>query len=325
MVVMFRPLFRILKLAYISLLIYQVAIPAIHKNVYATIDSPEGIIVGVTYYGGHYEKERGWVIDNENQCNRIREGEFTAESLSAVLNDDCKDDNGIGYYNATPLHNRVSFAELSNNPGSSDFSALGGLPGYTRLRIKYKDRCLVAEKLDVGQGGYDVYGHKRALDLWWQTARSLGFTNGFDVMQVQVVPSSTQLTPLGTYVNCSDNLPSPTNIPTLQEQVVPTVKPTIQPTKTLVTPTSSLHPTPTITIAITQAITEETMVLAEEDTIINPTTPTTTKTHEKVKKQNYVLTSFFIIILSTPFLYLLYKSFSPEIVSLVRRLLKKRG
>ncbi len=164
-----------------------------------SLSSGTSISVGATYYGGEYNGQ--WIIDNVNQCSRIANGEFTASSLGAVVDTICDDDNGLGYQNDVPLHNTVSFAELSNNPSSHDFSALGGLSAGTRVEIEYNGRCVVAEKRDVGLGGSAVNGHLRAIDLWWQTARSLGFTNGFDVVNVRLAGSS-PLTPLGQSVKC---------------------------------------------------------------------------------------------------------------------------
>ena len=171
---------------------------------------PNGSVVGVTYYGGNYsDQKKSWVIDNTNQCNRITAGEFSAASLNAIKASNCSDDNGLGYLNDIPLHNTVSFAELSNNPSAPDYSALGNLPAGSKLQINYKGRCVVAEKRDVGTGGSAVNGTQRALDLWWQTARSLNFTNGFDTMTVKQVSAQTPLTPLGSSTGCVNGATSP--------------------------------------------------------------------------------------------------------------------
>lgn len=170
----------------------------------ASINDVNGLIVGTTYYGGHYDSSRNkWVIDNKYQCDKIKAGAFTASSLDAVADNVCDDDSGLGYMNDTPLHNRVSFAELSSDANNPDWSALGGLPAGTKLEINYKGRCLVAEKLDVGIGGGPVNGVHRSLDLWWQTARSLGFYNGWDLMTIKKVASSTPLTPVGSTTTCT--------------------------------------------------------------------------------------------------------------------------
>lgn len=174
------------------------------------------VTVGVTYYGGEYRDGTGWVIDNVNQCQRIAAGEFTAASLGATVDSSCDDDNGLGYM-GPPLHNTVSFAELSNDAANPDYAALGNLPSGTKVEISYQGRCVVAEKRDVGQGGGPVNGYPRALDLWWQTARSLNFKNGYDTMSLRLASSSQSLTPLGTSTSCQTPVvPAPTtktNIP----------------------------------------------------------------------------------------------------------------
>lgn len=83
------------------------------------------------------------------------------------------DSGAFGHLNGT-----MGFAELSNNPAAgiyADFAALGHLAPHTRLRITYGKKTVTGEKLDVGAGGGAVEGHKRAIDLWWQTAGALGF------------------------------------------------------------------------------------------------------------------------------------------------------
>ncbi len=191
----------------ISLLLLFIGVKNSSSAYAVNLSADSQVMVGATYYGGEYNGQ--WVIDNANQCSRIANGEFTASSLNAVTDSNCDDDNGLSYQNDIPLHNLVSFAELSNNPGSSDYSALGGLASGTRLEIEYKGRCVVAEKRDVGQGGSAVNGYPRAIDLWWQTARSLGFTNGFDTVKVRLAGSS-PLTPLGQSVGCQTSVPPAT-------------------------------------------------------------------------------------------------------------------
>lgn len=169
------------------------------------------VTVGATYYGGEYSNGH-WIIDNENQCTRIASGEFSAESLNGVVDSSCNDDNGLTYQNDVPLHNTVSFAELSNNPSSADYAALGNLPANTRVEIEYNGKCIVAEKRDVGTGGSSVNGYPRAIDLWWQTARSLGFYNGFDLVKVRLAGNA-PLSPLGKTSICqaaSQMQPKPT-------------------------------------------------------------------------------------------------------------------
>lgn len=66
-----------------------------------------------------------------------------------------------------------SFAEL----GGTSFqtaSALGGLPYGTPLQIRAGSHSVIAFKEDIGLGGGPIDGRPRAIDLWWQLARSLG-------------------------------------------------------------------------------------------------------------------------------------------------------
>lgn len=161
------------------------------------------VSVGATYYGGHFDQQyQGWIIDNAYQCDRIKSGEFTAESLNAMPSKNCDDDPGYGYFDYVPLHNTMSYAELSIDPAGGDYSALGNLPARTKLQVEYNRKCVVIEKLDVGGGGFAVKGNRRSIDLWWQTARSLGFTNGFDVVSVSYIDQNTPLTPLGQTSPC---------------------------------------------------------------------------------------------------------------------------
>jgi hypothetical protein len=57
-------------------------------------------------------------------------------------------------------------------------SALGHLPCGTKLIIQAvggSGATVEAEKLDIGAGGAPVQGHARRVDLWWETARAMGF------------------------------------------------------------------------------------------------------------------------------------------------------
>lgn len=55
------------------------------------------------------------------------------------------DDNGIGYFGGTDLFQlRWGVAELANH------SAMGGLPGGTRILVKYKRRAVVTVLADIG-------------------------------------------------------------------------------------------------------------------------------------------------------------------------------
>lgn len=66
-----------------------------------------------------------------------------------------------------------SFAELGGTSFATA-SALGGLPYGTPLQIRAGARSVVAYKEDIGLGGGPIDGRPRAIDLWWQLARSLG-------------------------------------------------------------------------------------------------------------------------------------------------------
>lgn len=190
---------RNVSMVFIVLIAVLFLFSRISKVEATSLSANSPITVVATYYGGEFNNH--WVIDNANQCTRITEGEFSADSLNAVVDAVCDDDNGLGYQNDIPLHNTVSFAELSINPNNRDYSALGNLVAGTRVEIEYKGRCVIAEKRDVGTGGYGMNGYPRAIDLWWQTARSLGFTSGFDTVNVRLAGSE-PLTPLGQTSTC---------------------------------------------------------------------------------------------------------------------------
>ena len=78
--------------------------------------------------------------------------------------------SGTHGYHGDDLTGRMAFAELGMG------TALGGLPYKYKLRIDFGGRSVVAEKLDIGLGGPGCGGHGRAIDLWWETARALGFS-----------------------------------------------------------------------------------------------------------------------------------------------------
>lgn len=188
-------------------------VPKTVNRVGALDESP--VTVGATYYGGEFDEgKNAWIIDNADQCGRIAAGEFSAESLAAIVSNTCSDDSGLGYMDDIPLHNRVAYAELSNPPDYSDNTALGDLAAGTRLEINYHGRCVIAEKLDVGTGGYGVGAYPRAIDLWWQTARTLGFANGFDTVVIKRVSNSTPLSPVGKTSDCTATTqPAPATAP----------------------------------------------------------------------------------------------------------------
>lgn len=71
------------------------------------------------------------------------------------------------------MSGKHAFAELMMGTG------LGGLPCGTKLKIEAigssHNAPVVAERLDIGLGGAPVSGHARRVDLWWETARAIGF------------------------------------------------------------------------------------------------------------------------------------------------------
>lgn len=121
------------------------------------------------------------------------------------------DDNGQGMLG--PHKGHTMFAELST-PGTMDFALLAnmlnaaqsdrGWAGYngfragTKFRLTYQGRSIIMEKRDVGGGGGPVNGVPRAVDLWWETAQLIGWTDyGLAVMKIQQVADSTPVTPIG--------------------------------------------------------------------------------------------------------------------------------
>lgn len=69
------------------------------------------------------------------------------------------------------------FAELSR--GYHDWSALGGLPPHSRIKVGYHGKNITVEKIDVGQGGPGLGGKRRAIDLTYRSAIDLfGSTAG---------------------------------------------------------------------------------------------------------------------------------------------------
>lgn len=66
------------------------------------------------------------------------------------------------------------FAELSNPPGSLNFSALGHLPLGKMLGFTYGGKTVQAPKVDVGAGGAGLNGHVRGVDLTYAVGQALG-------------------------------------------------------------------------------------------------------------------------------------------------------
>lgn len=71
----------------------------------------------------------------------------------------------------------MTYAELGMG------KALGGLPYKHPLRITYGSRSVTARKRDIGRGGGDVGGLRRAIDLYYHVASHLGF-NGLGVVRI---------------------------------------------------------------------------------------------------------------------------------------------
>ena len=85
------------------------------------------------------------------------------------------------------LDGHMAFAELglpsASDPNPYDARNLGmvlgygkALPFHTAVQITADGKSVIAEKLDVGEGGPPVGDppHQRDIDLWWQTAQALG-------------------------------------------------------------------------------------------------------------------------------------------------------
>jgi hypothetical protein len=85
------------------------------------------------------------------------------------------DNTGTHGYHGDNLNGTMAFAELGMG------HALGGLPYRAQARITFQGKSVIATKLDIGLGGVGCGGHARAVDLWWETARALGF-NGLGVV-----------------------------------------------------------------------------------------------------------------------------------------------
>ena len=73
-------------------------------------------------------------------------------------------------YGDSPSSTLKCFAELSNNhtdpDGPWDFSALGNLPKYTEIEVKYNNKIIKVKKMDVGRGGGPAPGARdRGIDL----------------------------------------------------------------------------------------------------------------------------------------------------------------
>jgi hypothetical protein len=117
---------------------------------------------------------------------RAAGGKAVGASVYGGTNDPSSGTQG---YQGASLPGTMSYAELgydgSGNPSSANL--LGGLPAGHPLRISYGGKSVVAKKRDIGAGGGDVNGLPRAIDLWHETATTLGFPFGVGVVRVQDV------------------------------------------------------------------------------------------------------------------------------------------
>lgn len=153
----------------------------------------EGLEVGVTFYGALESPENGHYI----LSNLIQGGVKNGGAYNGY------DDNGEGacegkYANLT---NQATWAEDDNG------TILGQLPCGSKLEISYHGHTIVAEKGDTSNGGCTApttrcsdNGHVRMIDLWWQTAKALCFTDQPDVMTIHAVPTSTPTTIIPSYI-----------------------------------------------------------------------------------------------------------------------------
>lgn len=102
-------------------------------------------------------------------------------------------------YRGDTLTGTYSYAELSSIASDLDFSALGKLPYKQKLAITYKDKTVVAEKLDIGAGGANVKGKSRDIDITFdKTLKALGVndsTSWTDIVHVKKVSKNTPLGP----------------------------------------------------------------------------------------------------------------------------------
>jgi len=133
-----------------------------------------GMAVGASVFGGSLDSGSGQWVEN------------LADNGGNDLGDHGNHMTGV-----------TAFAELANG------TALGSIPDGTKLEIDYNGKKVVATKEDIGAGGADVNGHKRAIDLWWQTANLLGFQTGTGVVTIHAVDPGTTVTPISSTGNPS--------------------------------------------------------------------------------------------------------------------------
>jgi len=164
-----------------------------HYKYIAVKDIPvAGLQVGATFYGALGAPVKGhYVVSNLRQGGTKDGGAYNGY-----------DDNGVGacggkYNNLT---NQSTWAEDGLG------KILGDVPCGTKLLLTYNGHTVVAEKGDISGGGCDgsekqcaVDGHERAIDLWWQTAKALCFSNQPAAITIHAVPQSTRTTSIIPY------------------------------------------------------------------------------------------------------------------------------
>ena len=89
----------------------------------------------------------------------------------------------IGAYDNNLFDGGLYYAELSKDYKRKDFSALGKLSPYHKLKITYKGKSEIAKKGDVGAGG----PNHPAIDLHIVLANKLGFDKekGIDTVTIE--------------------------------------------------------------------------------------------------------------------------------------------
>ncbi|MDB5179123.1 MAG: peptidase [Patescibacteria group bacterium] len=151
-----------------------------------------GAIVAASYYGGGYDASSGWYKSNNDQGGRTP-----------------YDDNGVGTDGkplGTPKETGASFAELSMGTALGHLKGRDSTPG-DKIAITYKGKTIIAEKRDIGSGGPGMADpndknnppkvYPRAIDLWWEAAKLLNFTDGSGLVSWHKVDAATPVTPLG--------------------------------------------------------------------------------------------------------------------------------
>jgi hypothetical protein len=107
---------------------------------------------------------------------RVKPGIYTASMFGDPSNND---DNGIGYRGDIHHQKPDTWAELGGAGGVG--TALGGLPYMTPIVVNFKGKSMKLYKRDIGGGGPGLNGNIRAIDIWYEAARRLGFSGLQDI------------------------------------------------------------------------------------------------------------------------------------------------